>query len=408
MLIQHARLVDAEGEREGSILIRDGRIAAVGEGLAAGEGEPVLDAAGLVAMPAFIDLHTHFRTPGFEHKETVETGSRAAARGGYTFVNCMPNTNPVCSCGAIAQSVMDEAKRVGLCDVNQCVSITKDFDGKTVSHLRALPKNLRFISEDGKGVRESRVMYEAMRIAAEKGLTVMSHAEDMDLSALDYRLAENLETARNLYLAQSTGARLHMCHVSTKEALADILAAKARGVRVTCEVTPHHIWFWDSDFRVNPPIRAKEDVEALIAAMLRGEVEAIATDHAPHTLEEKLQPYWSAPSGGPLVQHSLVAMLEMSREGTFPVEKVVEKMCHAPAIRFAVHRRGFLREGYFADIVIVDPDKPWTVSRDNGWSPFEGTEFSHSVTHTIVNGGVAYENGELSGTLHGRALEFER
>ena len=149
MLIQHARLVDAGGEREGDILIRDGRIAAVGEGLAAGEGEPVLDAAGLVAMPAFIDLHTHFRTPGFEHKETVETGSRAAARGGYTFVNCMPNTNPVCSCGAIAQSVMDEAKRVGLCDVNQCVSITKDFDGKTVSHLRC-PKTFALSARTAK------------------------------------------------------------------------------------------------------------------------------------------------------------------------------------------------------------------------------------------------------------------
>ena len=131
-------------------------------------------------------------------------------------MNCMPNTSPVCSTGAIAQSVMDEARRVGLCDVNQCVSITKDFDGRTVSHLRALPKNLRFISEDGKGVRESKVMYEAMCIAAQKGLTVMSHAEDMDLSAIDYRLAENLETARNLYLAASTGAKLHMCHVSTK------------------------------------------------------------------------------------------------------------------------------------------------------------------------------------------------
>ena len=150
MLIQHARLVDAGGEREGDILIRDGRIAAVGEGLAAALGEPVLDAAGLVAMPAFIDLHTHFRTPGFEHKETVETGSRAAARGGYTFVNCMPNTNPVCSCGAIAQSVMDEAKRVGLCDVNQCVSITKDFDGKTVSHLRALPKTFALSARTAK------------------------------------------------------------------------------------------------------------------------------------------------------------------------------------------------------------------------------------------------------------------
>ena len=182
----------------------------------------------------------------------------------------------------------------------------------------------------------------------------------------------------------------------------------------------HHLWFTDADYAAkgnlikwNPAVKNAADRAALRAGILSGKVDVVATDHAPHTLEEKLQPYWSAPSGGPLVQHSLVTMLEMSREGTFPVEKVVEKMCHAPAIRFAVHRRGFLREGYFADIVIVDPDKPWTVSRDNvrskcGWSPFEGTEFSHSVTHTIVNGGVAYENGELSGTLHGRALEFER
>ena len=147
--------------------------------------------------------------------------------------------------------------------------------------------------------------------------------------------------------------------------------------------------------------------------ILDGRVDVVATDHAPHTLDEKLQPYWSAPSGGPLVQHSLVAMLELSKQGLFPIEKVVEKMCHAPAIRFDVHQRGFLREGYYADIVIVDPNKPWLVSRENirskcGWSPFEGTEFSHYVTHTIVNGHIAYENGELSDSLHGRALEFDR
>ena len=217
MLICNAVLTDADGARPGDVRIENGVITAVGEGLSIG-GDTVLDAGGRTLLPAFIDLHCHFRTPGFEYKEDIDSGSRAAARGGYTFVNCMANTRPVCSSAAIAQSIMDDARRIGLCDVNQCVSITKDVDGKTTGHLRALPRNIRFISEDGKGVRESRVMYEAMRIAAEKGLTVMSHAEDMDLSALDYRLAENLETARNLYLAQSTGARLHMCHVSTKEA----------------------------------------------------------------------------------------------------------------------------------------------------------------------------------------------
>ena len=209
MLICNAVLTDADGARPGDVRIENGVITAVGEGLSAG-GDTVLDAGGRTLLPAFIDLHCHFRTPGFEYKEDIDSGSRAAARGGYTFVNCMANTRPVCSSAAIAQSIMDDARRIGLCDVNQCVSITKDFDGKTTGHLRALPRNIRFISEDGKGVRESRVMYEAMRIAAEKGLTVMSHAEDMDLSALDYRLAENLETARNLYLAQSTGARLFL------------------------------------------------------------------------------------------------------------------------------------------------------------------------------------------------------
>lgn len=286
MLICNAVLTDADGARPGDVRIENGVITAVGEGLSTG-GDTVLDAGGRTLLPAFIDLHCHFRTPGFEYKEDIDSGSRAAA-GAVTRSSTAWRTQGLCVLPRpLPRASWDDARRIGLCDVNQCVSITKDFDGKTTGHLRALPRNIRFISEDGKGVRESRVMYEAMRIAAEKGLTVMSHAEDMDLSALDYRLAENLETARNLYLAQSTGARLHMCHVSTKEALADILAAKARGVRVTCEVTPHHIWFWDSDFRVNPPIRAKEDVEALIAAMLRGEVEAIATDHAPHTEEDK-------------------------------------------------------------------------------------------------------------------------
>ncbi|MFR9160673.1 MAG: amidohydrolase family protein [Ruthenibacterium lactatiformans] len=253
MLICNAVLTDADGARPGDVRIENGVITAVGEGLSTG-GDTVLDAGGRTLLPAFIDLHCHFRTPGFEYKEDIDSGSRAAARGGYTFVNCMANTRPVCSSAAIAQSIMDDARRIGLCDVNQCVSITKDFDGKTTGHLRALPRNIRFISEDGKGVRESRVMYEAMRIAAEKGLTVMSHAEDMDLSALDYRLAENLETARNLYLAQSTGARLHMCHVSTKEALADILPPGP--VRVTQGDAPPHLVL-DSDFRGTRPFGQK-------------------------------------------------------------------------------------------------------------------------------------------------------
>ena len=397
MLICNAVLTDADGARPGDVRIENGVITAVGEGLSAG-GDTVLDAGGRTLLPAFIDLHCHFRTPGFEYKEDIDSGSRAAARGGSTFVNCMANTRPVCSSAAIAQSIMDDARRIGLCDVNQCVSITKDFDGKTTGHLRALPRNIRFISEDGKGVRESRVMYEAMRIAAEKGLTVMSHAEDMDLSALDYRLAENLETARNLYLAQSTGARLHMCHVSTKEALADILAAKARGVRVTCEVTPHHIWFWDSDFRVNPPIRAKEDVEALIAAMLRGEVEAIATDHAPHTEEDKRG---GAPGMVGLETAFSVCYTKLCREYGMPLADLSRLMSRGPAEILGLNK-GLIAEGYDGDVVLVELGEPYTVRREDfaGKSkntPYDGLSLYGRVACTVKAGRVTYGTMEAIG-----------
>ena len=397
MLICNAVLTDADGARPGDVRIENGVITAVGEGLSIG-GDTVLDAGGRTLLPAFIDLHCHFRTPGFEYKEDIDSGSRAAARGGYTCVNCMAITRPVCSSAANAQSIMDDARRIGLCDVNQCVSITKDFDGKTTGHLRALPRNIRFISEDGKGVRESRVMYEAMRIAAEKGLTVMSHAEDMDLSALDYRLAENLETARNLYLAQSTGARLHMCHVSTKEALADILAAKARGVRVTCEVTPHHIWFWDSDFRVNPPIRAKEDVEALIAAMLRGEVEAIATDHAPHTEEDKRG---GAPGMVGLETAFSVCYTKLCREYGMPLADLSRLMSRGPAEILGLNK-GLIAEGYDGDVVLVELGEPYTVRREDfaGKSkntPYDGLSLYGRVACTVKAGRVTYGTMEAIG-----------
>ncbi len=395
MLIQNAVLTDAGGTRQADLLIEGGRIAAVGAGLRAPEGCEVLDARGLTALPAFIDLHCHFRTPGFEYKEDIASGSRAAARGGYTFVNCMANTRPVCSNAAQAQSVMDEAERIGLCGVNQCVSITRDFDGRTVSHLRALPRNIRFISEDGKGVRESKVMYEAMRIAAEKGLVVMSHAEDMDLSAIDYRLAENLETARNLYLAMSTGARLHMCHVSTKEAMEDILTARRRGVQVTCEVTPHHIWFFDHDFRVNPPIREKADVEYLIQCMKDGAVDAIATDHAPHSPEDKAN---GAPGMVGLETAFSVCYTRLCRENSLPLEQLSRMMSRRPAEILGLNK-GLLREGMDGDVVLVDLEHPYVVdpSRFAGKSrntPFGGLELYGRVKATVRAGRVTYRDAE--------------
>ena len=244
MLIRNAK--DSAGKAI-EVWLRDGKIAAVGLGLLVPEGEEVLDAKGRTVLPAFIDTHCHWRTPGFEYKEDISTGSAAAAAGGYTFVNLMPNTKPVCSSAEIAHAVEAEAARVGLCDANQTVSITKDFDGKTLDHLLTLPEDIKFITEDGNGVMNNAVMARAFAIATERGLTIMSHAEDREISPWDYRLAENIETVRNCHLAEYYGTRLHMCHVSTRESVDAVRMSRMRGARVSCEVTPHHLFLCEDD-----------------------------------------------------------------------------------------------------------------------------------------------------------------
>jgi len=230
MLIRNAKDFDGKPVE---LWLRDGKIAAVGLGLLVPDGEDVLDAKGRTVLPSFIDTHCHWRTPGFEYKEDIATGSAAAAAGGYTYVNLMPNTKPVCSSAEIAHAVEEEARRIGLCDANQTVSITKDFDGKTIDHLAALPEDVKFITEDGNGIMNNAVMARVFALATEKGLTVMSHAEDREISPWDYRLAENIETVRNCHLAEYYGTRLHMCHVSTKEAVDAIRISRMRGARVS-------------------------------------------------------------------------------------------------------------------------------------------------------------------------------
>ena len=290
MLLTNA--VNTEG-RPLEIYVKDGKIAAVGQDLSAlaAENETVVDAGGLTVLPAFVDLHCHWRTPGFEYKEDIETGSRAAAAGGYTFVNLMPNTKPVCSSAAQAMMVEQKAAEVGLCDANQTVSITENFDGVSIDHLKTLPASVKFITEDGHGVQDNATMAKAFAICTQKDITVMSHAEDMEISPWDYRLAEDIETVRNCWLSEYYQTRLHMCHVSTRGALDAIRMAKLRGAPVTCEVTPHHLWFTNDtcDYRVNPPIRTADDVEALVEGIRTGIVDAIATDHAPHSEEDKLK-----------------------------------------------------------------------------------------------------------------------
>lgn len=389
MLLKNARLASGQPV---DLLLKDGLIAAMGLDLAAG-GEEVLDCAGRTVLPAFVDLHCHWRTPGFEYKEDIATGSAAAAAGGYTFVNLMPNTKPVCSSADIAHSVMAEAERIGLCAANQTVSITQNFDGRTLDHLKTLPEDLKFITEDGKGVQSGNVMAKAFAIAAQRGLTIMSHAEDMDISPWDYRLAENIETVRNLHLSEYYGTRLHMCHVSTKEAVEAIGAAKWKGVPVTCEVTPHHLWFADTDYRVNPPIRKAEDVDALIEAIRLGVVDAIATDHAPHTDEEK-----AAGAAGMVGLETAfgVCYTKLCKEKGLPLARLAELMSTAPAEILGLAGHGRVLPGYAADLALVELDTPYTVDKNALHSkshncPYDGAQLFGRVDLTIKGGKVTWK-----------------
>ena len=389
MLLKNARLASGQPV---DLLLKDGLIAAMGLDLAA-DGEEVLDCAGRTVLPAFVDLHCHWRTPGFEYKEDIATGSAAAAAGGYTFVNLMPNTKPVCSSADIAHSVMAEAERIGLCAANQTVSITQNFDGRTLDHLKTLPEDLKFITEDGKGVQSGNVMAKAFAIAAQRGLTIMSHAEDMDISPWDYRLAENIETVSNLHLSEYYGTRLHMCHVSTKEAVEAIGAAKWKGVPVTCEVTPHHLWFADTDYRVNPPIRKAEDVDALIEAIRLGVVDAIATDHAPHTDEEK-----AAGAAGMVGLETAfgVCYTKLCREKGLPLARLAELMSTAPAEILGLAGHGRVLPGYAADLALVELDTPYTVDKNALHSkshncPYDGAQLFGRVDLTIKGGKVTWK-----------------
>ena len=340
------------------LFVKDGKIAAVGQDLSAlaGEGETVLDAGGLTVLPAFVDLHCHWRTPGFEYKEDIATGSMAAAAGGYTFVNLMPNTKPVCSSAAQAAMVEQKAAEVGLCDVNQTVSITENFDGKTIDHLKTLPASVKFITEDGHGVQDNATMARAFAICTQRDITVMSHAEDMEISPWDYRLAEDLETVRNCWLSEYYQTRLHMCHVSTRGALEAIQMAKLRGAPVTCEVTPHHLWFNNEtcDYRVNPPIRTADDVQALIDGIRSGVVDAIATDHAPHSEEDKLK--GMAGMVGSETAFG-VCYTKLCKQEGLPLELLVHLMSTRPAEILGL-AKGQLEPGFDADFVLVDLDTP--------------------------------------------------
>lgn len=305
----------------------------------------------------------------------------------------MPNTRPVCSSAAQAHAVMDEAERLGICGANQTISITENFDGHTLDHLKSLPEDLRFITEDGKGVQNNQVMAKAFAICARRDLVLMSHAEDMEISKWDYRLAENIETVRNLHLSEYYGTRLHMCHVSTKEAVAAIGDAKRRGVPVTCEVTPHHLWFADTDYRVNPPIRQAEDVEALVEAIRTGVVDAIATDHAPHSAEDKAN---GAAGMIGLETAFGVCYTKLCREQGLDLYYLEALMSRFPAAILGLAGKGAIQVGMDADLTLVELDTPYVVdaaamhSKSHN-TPFDGVTLYGRVDLTIRGGRVTYQ-----------------
>ena len=394
LLIKNANVVDAYESFYGDILIIDGIITEIGKEINK-SGIDTIDAKGLTLMPSFIDTHAHFRDPGLTYKEDIESGSKAAAKGGYTGVCLMGNTNPICSTKEVVEYVRNRAKEIGLIDIHQCVSITENFGGKSIEHLNAFDndKELVAITDDGVGVMDSSVMMKAMEKAKKNNWIVMSHAEDKTFSKIDMRIAEDLMTIRDLYLAKVTKARLHMAHVSTVDSIEAIRRAKKDGANVTCEVTPHHIGLTieESNYRVNPPIREKADVKAIIEGIKDGTVDCIGTDHAPHTEEDKEK---GAPGMVGIETAFSICYTELVKKNGVSINKLSELMSRNPSNILGMNK-GSITIGKDGDLVLVDLNKEVVINKDKFASkgkntPFDGKRYFGEVVMTIKSGKVIY------------------
>lgn len=394
LLIKNVNLIDESNNFFGDIYIEKGVIKELGTEL--NKECETLDGKGLVIMPSFIDTHAHFRDPGFEYKEDIESGSKAAVRGGYTTVTLMPNTKPVCSSKKVLDYVVNKGKEVGLVDLYQTVSITKNLSGEEINHLREFEgnPNVKAITDDGKGVSDSKIMMEAMKIAKENNWIVMSHAESPEFSKVDMRLAENMMTWRDITLSKFVDCRLHMSHVSTKEAMKYIIEGKNDGVKVTCEITPHHLALNNkiSNYRVNPPIREEEDVNFLIKAIKMNYVDCIGTDHAPHSKEDKEK---GAPGMIGIEQAFSICYTKLVKENHISLNKLSQLMSGNAAKLLNINK-GKLQPGFLGDLVLIDLNKKRIfkeediVSRSKN-TPFNGMEFYGDVVVTIKNGKIVYK-----------------
>lgn len=402
-----------------------------------------IDAEGLHLLPGLIDDQVHFREPGLTHKADIWHESRAAVAGGITSFMEMPNTVPNTLTQELLQDKYDIASSRSLANYSFYMGAANDnldevlrtdphrvcgvkvFMGSSTGNMLVddeytlegifanSPLLIATHCEDERTIRQNLAMYTGMH--GEDGLTIDMHPLIRSAEAC------YISSSRAVDLARRHGTRLHVLHISTAEETGLFennipLAEK----RITAEACVHHLWFTDADYaqkgnliKWNPAVKTAADRKGILEAVLDGRIDIIATDHAPHTLAEKLQPYAKAPSGGPLVQHALLALLDMHHDGRLTLEQLVEKTAHHVATCFQVEQRGFIREGYWADLVLVDLNKPYTVSRDNilskcGWSPFEGHTFKSTVTHTWVSGNLAYKQGKIVEQGSGQRLSFQR
>ncbi|MGH9785032.1 MAG: dihydroorotase [Terriglobia bacterium] len=421
LLIQNGRVLDpSQGlDQKADVLVRDGRIAAIGPSLSA-PGAARLDASGCIVAPGFIDLHAHLREPGREHAETIESGGRAAAAGGFTSVLAMPNTQPVNDSAAVTHFIIQTARENSPVNVFPVGAISEGSLGERLASIGAMREaGIVAISDDGRPVMNSDLMRHAMSYAAGFGLTVMDHCEDLDLSAggqmhegftaVRHGLAgisavsEDVMVSRNILLAARTGARFHVAHLSTAGSLDMVRQAKRRGLPVTCEVTPHHFTLidedvkdYDANFKMKPPLRGREDRAALLQGLADGTVDSIATDHAPHAGSEKMQEFELAPFGVIGFETALGLSLErLVHTGLIPLARLVELLSTNPA-RIAGLDRGTLKVGSVADITVFDPERRWTYDVNQSHSrsrntPFDGVSLRGGPVATIVAGRIVWQ-----------------
>ncbi len=440
-VIRGAHIVNEQKVSYGDVLIRKGRIEKIQEGLSVAFSAQEISAEGLYLLPGMIDDQVHFREPGLTHKADIHSESRAAAAGGITSYMEMPNTVPPTLSHELLEEKYAKARAVSAVNFSFYLGTSPDnleaiksINPETICGLKIFMGS----STGNLLVDNPDYLEEVFRVSP---VLITTHCEheptvraDMErLKALypdaDARIHAQARSAEACYrssafavdLAQRTNARLHILHISTQKELALFEAGgDLRTKRITAEACLHHLWFTDLDYekkgnyiKWNPSIKSESDRDALRKAVMENRIDILATDHAPHTVAEKEKPYWEAPSGGPLVQHALPAYLELVHQGIFSLEAVVQKTAHAPALCYGIRDRGFIREGCFADLTLVQLNNPWEVSKNNilykcGWSPFEGQIFKSRILKTWVNGNMVWADGKHNESVRGERLLFDR